>query len=231
MPKEKIYKDTIYKDIFKSIVKECGSSIIKLGENDKIDCTERTIRRSLKEGRMTPRYLDQIAKVLNVDARLLSGELHKQAYSYQNEILRNIYLSQLTVKNYPYYKTMKSYWLSQPIEKLLEHILSLFEISFSQFEKMDYESQYLFQYDLFEAIIPVIRKHFNEDAYGRKDMPNLEEIICQLENAHEEHQLNEYAEKIRGEFLQHPPMGKRKSDIQKMSMNELIDLDMHIKNS
>lgn len=62
-------------------------------------------------------------------------------------------------------------------------------------------------------------------------MPNLEEILCQLENAHEEHQLNEYAEKIRGEFSNHPPMGKRKSDIQKMSMNELIDLDMHIKNS
>lgn len=231
MPKEKIYKDTIYKDIFKSIVKECGSSIIKLGENDKIDCTERTIRRSLKEGRMTPRYLDQIAKVLNVDARLLSGELHKQAYSYQNEILRNIYLSQLTVKNYPYYKTMKSYRLSQPIEKLLEHILSLFEISFSQFEKMDYESQYVFQHDLFEAIIPVIRKHFNEDAYGRKDMPNLEEILCQLENAHEEHHLNKYAEKIREEFLKHPPMGKSKSDICKMNMNELIALDIHIQNS
>lgn len=231
MPKGKIHKDIVHEDIFKSIVKECGSSIIKLGKNDKIDCTERTIRRSLKEGRMTPRYLDQIAKALNVDAHLLSGELHQQAYSYQDEILRNICLSQLTVKNYPYYKNRKSYWISQPIEELLEHILSLFEISFSQFEKMDYESQYLFQYDLFEAIIPVIWKHFNEDAYGRKDMPNLEEIICQLENAHEEHQLNEYAEKIRGEFLKHPPMGKRRSDIQKMNMNELIDLDMHIKNS
>ena len=79
MPKGIIYKIPVDKTVFMSIVKECGSSIIKLGECEKIDCTERTICRSLNEGKMTPGFLDQIAKHLDVDSRLLSGELHGKA--------------------------------------------------------------------------------------------------------------------------------------------------------
>jgi hypothetical protein len=228
MPKGEIYKIPVNKEIFMSIVKECGSSIIKLGECKDVECTERTIRRSLKEERITPRFLEQIAKHLNVDSRLLSGELHVRANVYCDDFLRSVYLAQVKVKNYPYFKKRKSDLDEQPIEALLEQILALFDISFSQFEDMDFESRYRLQHDLLEALVPVIRNHFKVNAFGEKDMPNLEKIICDLENYRNDYYLHIYAEEVlRKKFLEYPPYGRSKSEIRKMDAEELIALDMH----
>lgn len=228
MPKGEIFKLSVNKEIFMSVVKDCGSSIIKLGDCENIDCTERTIRRSLNEGKMTPRFLDQIARHLDVDSRLLSGELHKKADMYKNDFLRNMYLAQLTVEKHPYYHKRKSDLNKKPIEELLEQILALFEISISQFEDMDFESQYLFQHDLLEALVPVIRQHFRVDAYNRKEMPDLERIICELENYRDDHYLHLYAEdSLRKKFLDNPPHGKTKADIRRMDAEDLIALDMY----
>lgn len=190
MPKGTIKKNDVVEPIFTAVVYECGSSIRKLGACDEIECTERTIRRSLKEGKMTPRFLDQIAKHLDVDSRLLSGELHKKVDSYSDEALRSICVAQLKAKNYPYYRKRKTDFSKQPIEELLEQILALFEISFSQFEEMDFDAQYHLQHDLLDALVPIIRKHFRVDAYGRRDMPDLERIICELENFRDDHYIH-----------------------------------------
>lgn len=231
MPKKEIYKVPVDKTIFMSVLKKCKYSIIKLGKNDKVECTERTIRRALNEGKMTPLYLDQIAKLLDVDTRLLSGELHKRAESYSDEFLKNIFLSQLTIEQYPYYRKRKEDLEKQPIEQLLEQILSLFEISIFQFEDLEFEAKYQLQHDLFDAISPVIRKHFEVDAYGRKDMPNLERIVNDLENYHEDYYQDLYAENIlRKKFLDDPPLRKSKSEIRRMNTDELIFLDMEINN-
>lgn len=230
MPKGTIYKIPVDKAVFMSVVKECGSSIIKLGECGDVDCTERTIRRSLNEGKMTSRFLDQISKHLDVDSRLLSGELHKQANSYSDDFLRSMYLAQLTPERYPYYRKRKSDLTKQPIGVLLEQILALFEISFSQFESLDFESQYLLQHDLFDAMVPVIRKHFKVDAYGRNDMPDLEKIIYELENFRNDYYLHLHAEEVlRKKFLENPPKGKSKAEIRRMDAEGLIALDMYYK--
>ena len=229
MPKGNIYKIPVTKTVFMSVVKDCGSSIIKLGECEKIDCTERTIRRSLNEGKMTPTFLDQIAKHLNVDPRLLSGELHKKADSYSDDFLRSIYLAQLKVEKYPYYRKRKSDLNRQPIGMLLEQILSLFEISISQFEDLDFEAQYLFQHELFDALAPVIRKHFKMDAYGRTDMPDLERIISDLEDFRDEYYLHLYADEVlRKKYSEKPPRGKTKKEILKIDAEDLVVLDMYI---
>ena len=229
MPKGTIYKTQVDKTVFMSVVKACGSSITKLGKCGEIDCTERTIRRSLNEGKMTPAFLDQIARYLDVDSRLLSGELHKQAESYSNDFLKSIYLAQMCPKKHPYFCKRKSDLNRQPVVKLIEQILALFEISFSQFESLDFESKYHLQHDLFDALIPVIRKHFKVDAYGRNDMPDLEKIICDLENFREEYYAHLYAEEVlRKKFLEQPPLGKTKTDINKMNAEDLIALDMYI---
>lgn len=229
MPKGKIFKIPVDKAVFMDVVKKRGSSIIKLGNCPEVDCTERTIRRALDEGKMTPCFLDQIAKYLDVDSRLLSGDLHKQADKYSDDFLRTMYLAQLKVERYPYYRKRKTDLNKQPIGELLEQIFSLFEISFSQFEALDYESQYLLQHDLFEAIVPVIRKHFKVDAYGRKDMPDLERIINELETLRDEHYLHLYAEEVlRKKYIENPPHGKTKSEIKKMTVEGLIAFDMHI---
>lgn len=115
---------------------------------------------------------------------------------------------------------------AQPIEALWEQILALFEISFSQFEEMDYEARYLLQHDLLDALAPVIRKHFTEDAFGRTDMPNLEKVISDLENSREDHYLNLYADTVlRQRYWENPPCGKTKEDILRMSTDALIALD------
>lgn len=227
MPKGTIYKDPVNKNAFMSVVHACGSSIIKLGACSEIDCTERTIRRSLNEGKMTPSFLDQIARHLDVDSRLLSGELHKQANSYRDEFIRSIALAQLKAENYPYFRKRQSELNAQPIEALWEQILALFDISFSQFEDMDFEAKYLLQHDLLDALAPVIRKHFAADAFGRTDMPNLEKAIIDLENSREDHYLNLYADTIlRQRYLENPPQGKTKEDILRMSTDALIALDI-----
>jgi len=232
MPRGKIFKIPVDKSVFMSIVKECGSSIIKLGKCEKIDCTERTIRRSLNEGKITPCFLDQIAKYLDVDPRLLSGELHKQAESYDDNFLKTISLAQLKAEKHPYYRKRKADLNKQPFEKLLEHILSLFDISISQFEKMDFESQYLLQHDLLNALVPVIRNHFKMDAYGRNDMPELERIIYELENFRDDRYMHLYAEEVlRNKFLEHPPEGITKASIRKMDAEELIALDMDVEHN
>lgn len=227
MPKGKIYKVPVEKEVFQSIVKACHSSIIKLGDREEIKYTERTIRRSLNEGKMTPELLNQISMYLNVDPRLLSGELHKKAESYTDELLKSIYVSQLTAENYPYFRKRKKDIDEQPIRILLEQLLSLFEISILQFDNLDFEVQYSLQQDLFNSIIPIIKKYFKEDAYGRYDMPNLEKIIFELENFREDYYLTIYAEDIlRKKFSDNPPHGKKKSDIRKMNATDLILLDM-----
>ena len=227
MPKGMIYKVPVNKSSFISVVHECGSSIIKLGACGEIDCTERTIRRSLNEGKMTPSFLDQIARHLDVDSRLLSGELHKQANSYSDEFIRSIALAQLKPENYPYFRKRQSDLNAQPIEVLWEQILVLFDISFSQFEEMDFEARYLLQHDLLDALAPVIRKHFTADAFGRTDMPNLEKVISDLENYREDHYLNLYAETVlRQRYSEKPPQGKTKEDILSMSTDVLIALDI-----
>lgn len=228
MPRNNIYKLPVNKTVFMAIVHECGSSIIKLGACKEIDCTERTIRRALNEGKMTPTFLDQIARYLDVDPRLLSGVLHERANSYTNELLRSISLAQLKPKNYPYFEKRKADLNQQPIGELLEQILVLFDVSFSQFEEMDFEAQYHFQHDLLEALVPVIRKHFKADAYGHEEMPNLEKVIVDLENFREDHYLQLYADNVlRTRFLENPPHGKTKEDILKMNADALIALDMY----
>lgn len=231
MPKGKINKIPVDKAIFMAIIRECGSSINKLGKLSEVEenaCTERTIRRALNNGEMTPRFLNQIARFLDVDPRLLSGELHKRANSYSDELLKKLYIAQLTAKNYPYYRKRKSDLNKQPIEDQLEQILSLFEISISQYEDMDFEAQYHLQRDIFEALVPVIRTHFKEDAYGRKDMPNLEKIISDLEDFREDHYLHIFAEEVlRKRYMDNPPPGKTKIDICRMTPDALIALDMY----
>ncbi len=227
MPKGTIRKAPVNKSIFMTIVRECGSSIIKLGACEEIDCTERTIRRALNEEKITPTFLDQIARHLNVDSRLLSGDLHKQANSYNDELIRSIALAQLKAENYPYFRKRQSDLSAQPIEILWEQILAQFEISFSQYEEMDFEARYLLQHDMLDALAPVIRKHFAADAFGRTDMPNLEKVIIDLENSREDHYLNLYANTIlRQRYLENPPQGKTKEDILRMSTDALIALDI-----
>lgn len=99
------------------IIKQCDSIIRKLGQCEEIQCTERTIRRTLNEdnGKINPRYLSQIAKYLNIDPRLLTGG---NIDMFSDSIPKTIYLSQLTIENYSYFRKRKEELQSEPIKNL-----------------------------------------------------------------------------------------------------------------
>ena len=79
----------------------------------------------------------------------------------------------------------------------------------------------MLQHDLLEVMIPVIRKHFEADCFGEKDMPNLYRTAANLESAREDYYIGE---SLRESFLETPPKGIRRTRIEKMSTRELIDL-------
>lgn len=228
MPKNQIYKETIDKDIFIEVLEYRGISIRKLGDVESIDCTERTIRRSLHEKRMTPIFLDQIAKYLDIDPRYLSGELHRKARSVTNQVLKEQWLRRLNPHDFPYFRKVQDDQRMKPIKELLESMFSLFDISYNQFESLEFEKQYELQHEIFDSIIPVIKKYFIEDGYGQKGLLDLDKIVFNLENYRDDYYESLYADTIlREKFAENPPHGVTRKKILSMSPEELIGLDLY----
>lgn len=225
MPKNTIHKEFVNKDIFIFFTNQKQSSIRKLGKLG--ICNERTIRRSLNEGKMTASYLNQFAKALDIDPRLLSGQLHNDYAKLQNSELKNALLATLTPERHPYFKKIQTELSKFSMNTFLAKLFSLFEISYEQFEKMEFDQQYNLQYELFNSIIPIMRKYFKQDGYGNKTMPNLEKILFDLEDFRDNYYEHLYADTIlREKYMNNPPLGISKKKIQNMSSDQLISLDL-----
>ena len=161
MPKGFVETDHVNKDVFMQVLKLKKTSIRRLDEELSIECSDKTIRRSLNNGKMRRQYIEQIAKYLDVDSRLLTGELVEGAFHTTNSVIRELYLNPLThIEDFPYFREEQERLQREKIDETLKRILSLFEISYKQFEEKDFEEQYSFQHDLLDAILPVIYKHF-----------------------------------------------------------------------
>ena len=229
MPKGKIKKVSIDPDIFMEVIHDCNSSLRKLGNAEEIHCTERTLRRARKDGEITPKFLEEIAKFLDVDSRFLSGELHRQAQLCPDEMIKKMCLSSLTKKKYPYFRDRKRVLNNQSMDEILEGILALFEVSIDQFYNFEYEQRYNFQHDLLESISCIVAKYFNCDAYGNDDRLNLYGIINDLECSRDNYYMEKYIEEvIRPRLLEDLPMGKTKQDIINMDAESLLELNTEI---
>lgn len=231
MPKNVVKIKPVNKEIFFRIIKEKGSSIRKLGNTEGIDCSEKTIRRELNtRGGLREQYLDQIARYLDVDSRLLSGELVKKAFSTTDKSMKNLYLSPMAhIEDYPYFREEQDRLRKEHIDETLKRILSLFEVSYEQFKAKTFEEQYDFQHDLLSAILPVMYKHFDRDGYGDTGRISFESIIVSLEYYRDDYYEREYADTtLREKFMQSLPEGYTPKQIKKMSSDELIGLDMYL---
>lgn len=231
MPKNVVKIKPVNKKVFHWIIKEKGSSIRKLGNTEGIDCSEKTIRRELNtRGGLREQYLDQIARHLNVDSRLLSGELVKKAFSTTDNDMKNLYLSPLAhIEDYPYFREEQDRLRMEHIDETLKRILSLFEVSFEQFKAKTFDEQYDFQHDLLSAMLPVMYKHFDRDGYGDTGRISFEAIIVSLKNYRDDYYEQKYADTVlREKFMQNPPEGYTANQIKKMSPDEIIGLDMYL---
>lgn len=234
MPKNEVDKVNIDSRGFEDVVHACGSSINKLGALKEQICSASTLYRSLRQGKMREQYLEQFARYLNVDICFLKGDYHKRANSYDDEIIRNIAISNLKPENYPYYpsgkvKSDNKEKARDPLIEVLEAVLPMFEIPLNRFDTMEFEERWSLEHDFLCAMIPIIRKHFDVDNRGRADMPDLERVINSHENYRDDFYFEKLVdEKIRKGFMSNPPTGYTAVDIARMSVDALIGLDMEI---
>lgn len=229
MPKNRVETKRVNKKIFLKILKLRGLSIRKLGEVEQslISASEKTIRRQLNEGRMRPLYIKEIAKYLNVDSRILTGELF---YKINDDYICEMLIKRLD--EYPYFREEREAYIREDIGKMIAIVLSIFNRAYSQFEKKDKMKQFIFQEEFFSAIWPVVKKHFELDGFGNKK--NLEEewVFYALENAKETYLIELDADtRLRKQFFNNPPRGYTREAIRAMTPSQLIEIDLLLQKS
>lgn len=229
MPKNRVETKRVNKKIFLKILKLRGLSIRKLGdvEQNLISASEKTIRRQLNEGGMRPLYIKEIAKYVNVDSRILTGELF---YKFNDDYICEMLTKRLD--EYPYFREEREAYIKEGIDKMIAIVLSIFNRDYSQFEKKDTMEQFLFQEEFFNAIWPVVKKHFEFDGLGNKN--NLEEewVFYALEDAKETYLIERDADtRLRQQFLSNLPRGYTREEISKMPPSQLIDIDLSLQQS
>ena len=169
-------KETLKVNISKfrlfEVLKIRNSSIRKLGEAyNEIGRTEKTIRRSIEKGKISPELLDNIARFLNIHPDYISGELDKKAQRIKDPYLRQRFLSRVIPKNYPYILKTRSD-LSYP--DYFDSILAMNLISSSQFQALNPHERILLRQELTVAILEVLSRHFKTDAIGRSIEDDLD---------------------------------------------------------
>lgn len=229
MPKNRVETKRVNKKIFLKILKLRGLSIRKLGEVEQslISASEKTIRRQLNKGRMRPLYIKEIAKYLNVDSRILTGELF---YKINDDYICEMLIKRLD--EYPYFREEREAYIREDIGKMIAIVLSIFNRAYSQFEKKDKMKQFIFQEEFFSAIWPVVKKHFELDGFGNKN--NLEEewVFYALENAKETYLIELDADtRLRKQFLNNPPRGYTREAIREMTPSQLIEIALLLQKS
>lgn len=228
MPKGEVDKISVNKEIFRAVLNAKGYSIRKLSDEHDI-CSDRTLRRALNARQIRAKYIDGIAKLLDVDSRFLTGEIARNdpKMSRVKNIPLNYYLAQ--IDNYPYSRKELDDLQMTAIEDHLKSILSLFDFSYKQFEALDFETQYNFQHDLFDSMANVLAKYFKEDGYGNKERPALDTLILSLEGYYEDECLLRHADTtLREKFIQSPPEGYTADKLRTMTREEILDLDMYL---
>lgn len=216
---------TIDKEFFMKTLREKKSSIRKIGENDNVINSERTIRRALNAGEMSRNLLNSIAKELDVYPAYLSGEIYLSICSRKDDELRHFELSSLRINNYPYIKKEKE---EQQINDFLKNVLMPYDISLVQYENFSFERKIEFLRALDTAMMPVIGHFFIQDAYGNSGLPNLQLNSVQIDYYEENHYVDIWLQKRKEEFVLHPPKFRTSKDIEKMSLSEIQNLDMEL---
>ncbi|MBU3146529.1 hypothetical protein KPL47_22825 [Clostridium estertheticum] len=211
----------INKDFFMETLKKKKSSIRKLGRNEKIINTDRTIRRALNAGKMSRNLLNSIAEELDVYPAYLSGKIYLSICSIKDNAPR----PSLRINNYPYFMKEKDEY---QINYFLKNVLMLYDISLAQYEHFTFERKIEFLHALDTAMVPVIDHFFIQDAYGNAVLPNLQLNSVQIDQYEEEHYINIWLMQRKEELISRPPKWRTSKEIKKMSLSEIQALDMEL---
>lgn len=164
MSNQKTKKVPVNKQRFIEVLKLRNCSIRKLGNAyDEIQRTEKTIRRCLDEGAMTPDLLDNIAKYLNIHPDYLSGVYDQNADKIEDSYLNFLFRSSIKPEKYPYLLKSKS---NINYNSYFENILTMNNITMEQFRTLPPMERIMFRQEMVFAILQVITKHFSHDSLG-----------------------------------------------------------------
>ncbi len=121
-----------------------------------------TFRRYIKKGEMPKEYLEKIAEFLNVEFDYLKGK-----YDNDYDILGEYKDGMLHPAHYPFLHNLDSKFKTI-YEGYLGYLLSSHRISPKQYAEKTDEEKIQLALELEEAIVPVLMRFFNEDAYGNE---------------------------------------------------------------
>ena len=182
--KKKI-KVPIDRKCFEEALKLRNSSIRKLGKaTDGIGWSEKTIRRALIDGQISPELLDDIAQRFDVDPEYLSGKYHRNAEKYEDPNTRALALYNLKAERYPYILKQQRDKIDDHFlyDRYLENILIIHNLSLKQFNDLPFEIRKKMQLELEESICRVLIKYFDKDAFGKDLYPDIYRLHNDLDN-------------------------------------------------
>jgi hypothetical protein len=146
--------------------------------------SEKTIRRALIDGQISPELLDDIAQYLDVYPEYLSGKYHRNAERYKDRNIRALALYNLKAELYPYILKQQrdkidGYFL---YDRYLENILIIHNLSLKQFNDLPFEIRKKMQLELEESICRVLTKYFDKDAFGKDLYPDIYRLQNDIDN-------------------------------------------------
>lgn len=178
-------KVSIARKCFEEALKLRNSSIRKLGGvTDGVGWSEKTIRRALTDGQISPELLDDIAQHLDVDPEYLAGKYHRNAEKYDDPYIRALALYNLKAERYPYLLKQQrdkidNYFL---YDRYLENILIIHNLSLKQFNNLPFETKKKLQLELEDSICRVLIKYFDRDAFGKELYPGIYKLHNDIDN-------------------------------------------------
>lgn len=170
---------------FEEVLKLRNSSIRKLGEvTGGIGWSEKTIRRALIDGKISPKLLDAIAKHLDVDPKYLSGEYHRNAEKYEDSYIRALALYNLKAERYPYLLKQQRDKIDDHFlyDRYLENILIVHNLALKQFNDLPFEIKKKLQLELEDSICRILTKYFDRDAFGKELYPGIYKLHHDIDN-------------------------------------------------
>lgn len=154
------------------------------GDKDKggVGCSEKTIWRAKKTGKIKAVNLEAIAQALDVEPAYLMGKYDEKFGKLfpepHDEEIEIILESMLRPERFPYYFSCER---NDRYERYLDSILTLHDISRRQYNGLPDEKQRQFMLEIENAVCPIIQKYFTHDAQGQKGLPDLYRIVAEIE--------------------------------------------------
>lgn len=160
MGNRKIGKSKLSKEWFKKVLKMKGVSIRGICDNAGLGVgwNERTIRRALADGKISPDLLDEIARALDVHPDYLAGKYAWTLDVLEDEGAKRYFLSTyLKPANYPYSKKEQE---SLGTRRYILNTLLMHGVDEEEYNTLDYSSQHLLYARLDNAVTNTLKAFF-----------------------------------------------------------------------